>query len=83
MGSFLPINLPSENLPTSLLSLENFCTINVLLGKKRRSKDIKSMSVCTYRKGNNNDNEKDSYDMTKTFVSGIKRDGREERDLAS
>lgn len=54
----------------------------MLLGKKR-SEDVKSVSVCTYRKGSNKDNKNDRYDMNKTILSGIKRDDREERDLAS
>lgn len=48
-----------------------------MLGKKR-SKDVKPTSVCTYRKGNNNNNKNDSYYVNKTFLSDVKRDGKEE-----
>lgn len=43
--------------------------------RKNRSKDVKSMSVCTYRKGNNNDNKNERYEIIKHS-----RD-RKERDL--
>ena len=46
--------------------------------ERRRSKDVKSVSVCIYRKGDNEDLKNYEYDMNKTFLNAQK-----ERGLAS
>lgn len=46
--------------------------------ERRRSKDVKSVFVCIYRKGDKEDLKNYGCDMNKTFLSAQK-----ERDLAS
>lgn len=52
-----------------------FQNISVLLmccWERRRSKDVKSVSVCIFRKGDNEDLKSYEYDMNKTFLNAQK-----------